>query len=228
VMSSAESLGAVLHVPAEFVGAEVAGAGVVATFRSDGKEHTLQASVLVNAAGPWATAVARRVRPAMRVPDMDLVQGTHVEYDFPMQHGAFYVEAPADGRAVFVLPHGDRTLVGTTETAFDGDPDGVVPLDRECAYLHETLAHHFPERAGLRPVAGWAGLRVLPAGRVGANRRSRETVFVADDARSPRVLSIYGGKLTTWRATAAAALGRIAPSLPAAQARADTAALLLG
>ena len=69
--------------------------------------------------------------------------------------------------------------------------------------------------------------RVLPAGDGRAFRRSRETILDVDDAARPRVLTIYGGKLTAYRATAEKVLRRIAPSLPARRPRADTRELPL-
>jgi glycerol-3-phosphate dehydrogenase len=73
----------------------------------------------------------------------------------------------------------------------------------------------------------FAGLRVLPAGAGPAFGRSRETVLHVDRAGRPRVLSIYGGKLTAYRATAEKVMRRLAPSLPARPARASTRTLPL-
>ena len=72
-----------------------------------------------------------------------------------------------------------------------------------------------------------AGLRVLPAASQAAFDRSRETIFSADRDIKPRVLGIYGGKLTGWRATASLVMERISPSLPARTRRAATDQLIL-
>ena len=80
-----------------------------------------RARVLVNAAGPWAREVARAVRPAITVPDVDLVQGTHIVVPMRVTSGIYYVESPSDGRAIFVMPWQGATLIGTTETPFHGD-----------------------------------------------------------------------------------------------------------
>lgn len=213
VVDDARALGAELRVPAELVAAEPDGARVACAVRGADGERTLTARVLVNAAGPWAPSVADRIRPRREPPAFELVQGTHVEYAGPPPAaGAYYVEAQ-DGRAVFVLPYGGRTLVGTTELVYRGDPDECAPTDFERRYLHETFARHFPGRADERPLTAWAGLRVLPWGAADAFDRPRDTVMVVDDPRRPRVLSLYGGKLTTFRTTAARALALVEPSL---------------
>lgn len=220
VLASAERLGVSVRMPAEVIGSEPCADGVIVSLVQDGREATLRARVVVNAAGPWASAVAARL--GVVSPAVELVQGTHLEFDGALGEGAYYVEAPADGRAVFVMPWRGRTLVGTTERVYTGDPSAVAPTDDERDYLIATYARYFPHR-DTTPVAAWAGLRVLPAADKSAFWRPRETVF---DATS-RVVSIYGGKLTTWRRTALDALRMGAPWLPPARHGADTRRIAL-
>ena len=227
VMRSAQSLGAELAMPAMFVAAELNEDGAVVSYAHDGAELQCAASVVVNAAGPWAADVADRIRPAIGVPSLELIQGTHVIVPGTPQQGIYYVESPRDGRAVFVMPWHGRTLVGTTETRFHGNPDQVAPLASERHYLASVLRNYFPAYASLRlhELQAFAGLRVLPAGRGHAFHRSRETLLLVDRPARPRVLGIYGGKLTGWRATAEHVMQRIADSLPARKPRANTKTL---
>jgi len=227
VMASARSLGAELACPAEFVGAALHGDGVAVRYRLNGTEREASARVLVNAAGPWVQRVLDRVRPAPPRRRVELVRGTHVWLDHELEHGIYYAESPDDRRPVFVMSNGGRTLVGTTEVPFHGDPDRVAPTDEECGYLYRVLERYFPALAALPAADRYAGLRVLPAGREPANRRSRETLLVADRPRRPRLLSIYGGKLTSYRATAEKVLARLGSSLPERRRRALTSRLKL-
>jgi glycerol-3-phosphate dehydrogenase len=230
VVKSALTLGAELAVPARFQRAVLSEDGVVVSYGADGATTECKARVLVNAAGPWATQVARAVEPPIAVPDVELVQGTHIVIPHPLTAGIYYVESPTDGRAVFVMPWGDATLIGTTETPYRGEPDQVHPLPEEEEYLLAVVRHYFPALNTLTRndiTQRFAGLRVLPAASQAAFDRSRETIFTTDRDVRPRVLCIYGGKLTGWRAAAAHVMQRISPSLPAAERRAETDLLIL-
>jgi glycerol-3-phosphate dehydrogenase len=230
VVKSAQSLGAELAMPAKFLGAVLGNDGVSVSYTADGVTVGCKAHVLVNAAGPWATQAARAITPAIAVPDVDLVQGTHIVIPHPVTAGIYYVESPTDGRAVFVMPWGGATLIGTTETPYRGDPDQVHPLPEEEEYLLAVVRHYFPALNALTRddiTQRFAGLRVLPAATQAAFDRSRETIFTTDRDVRPRVLCIYGGKLTGWRAAAAHVMQRISPSLPAAEKRAETDLLIL-
>jgi glycerol-3-phosphate dehydrogenase len=97
-------------------------------------------------------------------------------------------------------------------------------------YLLGVLRHYFPrfrDAAASQLRGAFAGLRVLPAGGGHAFHRSRETLLMPDRPARPRVLTIYGGKLTTWRAVSERALAQISASLPVRSARARTDALEL-
>ena len=230
VVKSALSLGAELAMPARYSRAVLAGDGVTVTYTAGGATVECKARVLVNAAGPWAMQAARAVEPAIPIPDVDLVQGTHIVIPHPLTAGIYYVESPTDGRPVFVMPWGGATLIGTTETPYRGDPDDVHPLPAEEEYLLAVVRHYFPALSSLTRediTERFAGLRVLPAATQAAFDRSRETIFTTDRDVRPRVLCVYGGKLTGWRAAAAHVMQRISPSLPAAVRRAETDLLIL-
>jgi glycerol-3-phosphate dehydrogenase len=227
VMASAQSLDARLVMPAVFTGAELTNRGCAITYSHKGHEHHCKARVLVNAAGPWVNQVLEKVWPRIKPRAIELVQGTHLVLDTPLKHGIYYLEAPRDGRAVFAMPWQDKLLLGTTETPYTGDPAAVAPLAQERDYLLETLAHYFPHYRDARVVDEFAGLRVLPADGASAFRRPRETVLYTDRAQRPRMLTICGGKLTAYRATAQKIMDRLQASLPHRRAVASTKRLPL-
>jgi len=230
VMESALGLGAQLDVPARFLRGELEERGCVVHFEQRGVTRSCEASVLVNAAGPWVNAVLSAFTPAPKRLAMDLVAGTHIVVAGGLARGVYYLEAAGDGRAVFAAPWRDNILVGTTETDYRGDPAEVRPLPEERRYLLETLARYFPayRSAGDDMIQdAFAGLRVLPSGEGAPFRRTRETVLYADRQRRPRLLTIYGGKLTAYRATAARVIERLRPSLPRRAAMADPRTLRL-
>jgi glycerol-3-phosphate dehydrogenase len=230
VMHSATELGAELECPAHFQGAALHTTGCQVHYRLDDREHSCSARVLVNAAGPWVNDVACLVQPEIKHLPVQLVQGTHIEVPGEMSDQFYYLESPRDGRAVFVMPRNGRLVIGTTETRFHGHADNVTPHRAEEDYLLGVLRHYFPDfrdisRANM--LTSWAGLRVLPSGEGHAFHRSRETILHTDRETKPRVLSIYGGKLTSYRATAEKVVERLKATLPAQRPRANTRKLAL-
>lgn len=226
VVHSAESLGARLLMPAELLNADVDGAGVRVRYRDGSGEHELRCAALINAAGPWVNVALKRIEPRAQSLAMEWVAGTHLVLPRRLTQGVYYAEAPRDGRAVFIMPwRGEQTLVGTTERGYRGDPAAVAPTPGEIDYLLETVRHYFPAFAQLEPVEAFAGLRVLPRVEGEAFGRSRDTRLHATHDR--RVVSIYGGKLTAYRATAEKAVEMLRGVLPPRARRADTRELPL-
>lgn len=225
VARSAQEFGAELRVGARFIGAERVGPGYEVRFVSAGSVTSCFARVLVNATGPWVGPTLSRILPGPPRLPYDLVQGAHIITPGTLHHGIYYTEAPRDGRAVFVMPWRGRILTGTTETAYVGDPALSAPTQDEILYLQETLTSHFPE---LSPTVeeGFAGLRVLPRARQGFSARAREAVLLADGP-VPRLISIFGGKLTAYRHTADQVMERFRGVLPERVARADTEHVIL-
>lgn len=227
VVSSAASLGARAWCPAEVISAERSADGYRLRLRTPTGESWLACRVLVNCAGPWINQVADRIAPTPPGIAVDLVQGTHLVLTEPAVDHCYYLEAPADGRAVFLLPWQGGSLLGTTETLFVGDPDAVAPLPEEETYLLGVLRHYFPTAT---PVVGarMAGLRVLPRSADRPFRRSREVQLITDNPDAPHYVAVYGGKLTGYRATAAKVLRLLARTLgPRAVRAGDTANLRL-
>jgi glycerol-3-phosphate dehydrogenase len=229
VMYSAQQLGAELACPAKLVTTELDAGGVSVTYREGATEKNCRAKVLVNAAGPWANELLTQISPAVKPMPIQLVQGTHIIVPGELTQGCYYLESRRDGRAVFVLPWQGKVMVGTTETRYSASPDKVHALRSERKYLCNVLKHYFPHYRGLQPddpsITDFAGLRVLPAGDEHVFHRSRETILQADRPASegqPRVLTIYGGKLTAYRLTADKVMKNLKSTLPDRAKRART------
>jgi glycerol-3-phosphate dehydrogenase len=231
VMRSAQRLGAQLKTSATFTGALLGDPSNVIEYSHNGKSETCRGTVLVNAAGPWVREVLSRIAPAPPQLGIELVQGTHILLPGKLAQGVYYVEA-TDSRVVFVMPWKENTLVGTTEFIFRGNPADVAPLPHEVAYLTDTLCRYFPRyRSGAPILDAIAGLRVLP-GRNGTegkaqsfHARSRETVLQlhrSEQSGRSRLLTVYGGKLTTYRLTAERVMARLGDELPVRAPLADT------
>ena len=226
VLQSAQTLGAAVITGAEFKQARLDSGEVEVSYQKNGQSRTVTARVLVNAAGSWVNHVLQRVQyqsgASIELFDMDLVQGTHIVVPGQISH-PYYLEAPQDGRAVFVVPWKNNIMVGTTELHYHGDPADVRPTAAEIDYLLEIYNHYFNrELSSVDLIDAFAGLRVLPAGGGDASLKSRETHFHENDPARPRVVSIYGGKLTSYRATAEKLLRRIKTVLPKTTPVADT------
>lgn len=178
-----------------------------------GASYPLRAHVVVNATGPWSDDVRASVdgQPALLTS-----KGSHVMV--PRQrvgnHEAITMTSPIDGRVMFIIPWGEMTYVGTTETATDEGPDDVRASGNDVVYLLRSANAMFPE-ARLTPadvVATWSGLRPLlrPTGDGEPGSASREHKIL----ESPTgLLSIVGGKLTTYRVMAQQMVDRVAKRL---------------
>ena len=212
VMYRACALGATLHLNEEVTRIELR--GDAATVETD--KGTYAARCVVNAAGAWINRLLARVAPEQPPCALSLVQGTHIVVPGTLARGVYYLEAPTDGRAVFVMPWKGQVMIGTTETDYAGDPAEVRPLPEEIRYLQQTTAHYFHGGSlALEDVReAFAGLRVLPASGDTAFARSRDTQLFADRPRQPRLITICGGKLTVHRSTARKVLHLLAASLP--------------
>jgi glycerol-3-phosphate dehydrogenase len=208
VALSAQEHGATLLCPATVISAEKTYKGYSISLNLNGENKTIYCRYLVNAAGPWINPVAKTITPTPPIVDVDLVEGTHVEFSQQLSDQCFYLEAQQDHRAIFVMPYKGGTLLGTTEKVFTGNPDYVNPGAEEIEYLLEVIRYHFPH-FNHKPVRAWAGLRVLPSGEKTPFSRSREVQY----AESENYLAIYGGKLTGYRATAETAIKKIIKSM---------------
>jgi len=217
VMASAKTLGADYYQSAQFLSAELDNNQAQLEFEYQQSKHRVSCQVVVNAGGPWVNHILQRVIPQTLTNAVDLVQGTHMVLDTHLQQGIYYMESPQDQRAIFAMPWQGKMLLGTTESLYKGDPAEVKPLASERDYLLETLAHYFPHYRNNMPdeLSSFAGLRVLPKDDGSAFARSRETMLLWNNLDNKKVLSIYGGKLTAYRATAERVVSQLKTVLPA-------------
>lgn len=178
-----------------------------------GRREVATARVLVNAAGPWVGEVAETViRQPLPAP-VRLVKGSHIVVPRRWEHDDGYLLQAADGRVVFVLPFADDfTLIGTTDENFVGDINTPTPSAAEVLYLCETVNEYFRDRISPdEPVWSFSGVRALYDD--GADKPediTRDYVLTLDATfREAPLMTIYGGKITTHRKLAEAAMARI-------------------
>ena len=187
-----------------------------------GRRDVTTARVLVNAAGPWLARVAESVLALPRPLPVRLVKGSHIVVARLFAHDRAYILPVPDGRIIFARPFGDAfTLIGTTDEDFAGDPAtaGVAPHD--ITYLCDAMNGYLRRPIGPDDVVNaFAGVRALfDDGAKLARDTTREYVLTLDrgGGQAP-LLTVYGGKITTYRRLAEAALDKLAQVLPASPA----------
>lgn len=198
----------------EFVVHRARVGGAVVRDRFTGATHTLSARVVVNATGPWTdrTLGLRRQRSRLLRP----TKGVHIVLPADrLPLGATITVPREDEHFVFAIPSGERVLVGTTDTDYDGDYDSVQATAGEVRSLLAALNGAFPgAHLGPQDVVGsWGGLRPLisPHGdHVDPMAVSREHHLVEDE---DGLITIAGGKLTTYRLMSAEVVDRVAKRL---------------
>lgn len=182
-----------------------------------GATATVRTRSVVNATGPWAEGV-----PHSAV-KLRLSKGIHIVVDRARLATREAVVITEGKRLLFVLPWGERTIVGTTDTDYQGAPETVRVEPADVRYVLDTVARFFP-RAGLKEadvISSWAGLRPLVANPDGTpSDISREHQILSPE---PGWWDITGGKLTTYRLMAQQAGERLVKFLGRGQPRSRTA-----
>jgi glycerol-3-phosphate dehydrogenase len=182
-----------------------------------GARRDIAARILVNAAGPWVAHALDDAPARLRRP-VRLVQGAHIVVRKLFDHAFAYLFQTGDGRVVFAIPYRDDfTLIGTTDGDFDGDPRAACAGEADIAYLCAAANAYFARRVTPADVVwSFAGVRPLADDGAGdAKSATRDYVFELDaDGGGAPLLSIIGGKLTTYRRLAEAALEKLSPWLP--------------
>ncbi|QTF94111.1 glycerol-3-phosphate dehydrogenase [Halomonas sp. BM-2019] len=174
------------------------------------------ARALVNAAGPWVEQVLRQRLGRAARHRIRLIQGSHLVVPRLNADERAYILQNQDGRIVFVLPwEAHFSLVGTTERRYAGDPARVTASDEEVDYLLAVVNAHF-RRQLARPDVLWSFSGVRPlcdSESLAPSAMTRDYTLDLNTAGAP-LLSVFGGKITTYRRLAEAALARLAPHLP--------------
>jgi glycerol-3-phosphate dehydrogenase len=184
-----------------------------------GRTVDVTASVVVNATGPWVDAI-RTLDDPVSAPLLRLTKGVHivVPRDRVGNRHAVVLRAPADRRVMFAIPWGEQVLVGTTDTDHSGAPDNVQADRGDVEYLLDAVNHQFPAAAlsAEDVVSAFAGLRplVAPDGTQSASPSavSREEMIVTSPSG---LVSLAGGKLTTYRRVAISVVNNVVAALRA-------------
>jgi glycerol-3-phosphate dehydrogenase len=178
-----------------------------------GHRATATARVLINAAGPWIAQVAETVLRLPLSAPVRLVKGSHIVVRRNFNHDRGYTFQAADGRVVFALPFmQDFTLIGTTDENFVGDVNSPAPDPKEIAYLTTAVNEYFREKISANEVVwAFAGVRSLyDDGSDKPEDITRDYALTLDERfREGPVLTVYGGKITTSRRLAEAALANV-------------------
>lgn len=181
---------------------------------ADGRRITVNSRALVNAAGPWAAAFLREAANWDHVRPLRLVKGSHIVVRRLFDHPCAYIFQNPDKRIVFAIPfEGDFTLIGTTDVEIGGDP-GEARIDAaEIDYLCTMINRYFRRQIAPADVVwSYCGVRPLLDDGADASSVTRDYKLELDTQGAP-LLSVWGGKLTTYRALAEEAVGMLARPL---------------
>lgn len=196
-------------------------------WRAETEAGPIAARALVNAAGPWAGELpsARLGRNAAK--SVRLVKGSHIVVPRLYEGEHAFILQNEDGRIVFVIPYEGRfSLIGTTDIPFDGDPSDVAISTDEAAYLCASVNRYFRAKiSSAEMVWSYAGVRPLFDDHAKeAKAVTREYVLALEQAPdTPPLLSVFGGKITTYRCLAEHALAKLLPALGRPTGRSWTA-----
>lgn len=203
------------------------------------QRFTRRARTLVNAAGPWVEQLIKEhlTRPSRYA--IRMIQGSHLVVPRLNHDQRAYILQHTDQRIVFVLPwENDFSLIGTTDRRYEGDPSRVEATPEEIDYLLSVVNDHFAKTLGRNDIIRtFAGVRPLcddesddPSAMTRDYTLDLDIGPESDQSskQTAPLLSVFGGKITTYRKLAEAALKQLAPYLPSMGAKWTAAALLPG
>ena len=182
---------------------------------ADGRQTEVSARCLVNAAGPWANQFLHGATSAPEQHTLRLTKGSHIVVPRLFDHPYAYIFQHPDGRIVFAIPYEQKfTLIGTTDLDYHGDLDAVAITDNEIAYLCQLANRYFDRQVSPADVVwSYSGVRpLLDDAAASASAATRDFRLDHDTGGAP-LLSVFGGKITTFRKLAEQAVDWIAPVL---------------
>lgn len=187
---------------------------------ADGAESRVKARALVNSAGPWVEDVVGRVAGRNTSYKVRLVKGSHIVVPKFWDGPQAYLFQNDDKRVIFVNPYeGNLCLIGTTDVPYTGDPKDVAIGQDEIDYLLRVVNRYAAKPLRQEDIVhAFSGVRPLYDNNAEANASAvtRDYVFEVDDPEGqPPLLSVFGGKITTFRKLAEHALDRLAKTFPA-------------
>lgn len=211
--------GATVKVRTRCRSAEADGDGWLLTVEDlrTGVVSRLRARALVNAAGPWASKVVAETVRLNSPAKVRLVKGSHIVVRKVFEHDRAYIFQNADGRIIFAIPYErDFTLIGTTDIDYQGEPGEVRISEEETNYLLAAAGEYFanpPTRDEV--VWTYSGVRPLyDDGASAAQAATRDYVLTTDGGQGrPFLLNVFGGKITTYRRLAEAAMEKLSQAL---------------
>jgi len=218
-MDAAEH-GAVIHLHTTCCGAvRENGLWIISLVDNDsGKQWKIQARTLVNASGPWMDTTLATIEHQQAKEHIRMVKGSHIIVEKLFKHPRAYIFQNADGRIIFAIPYEDNfTLIGTTDVDFHGDPATVAITNDEIEYLCQAASEYFADPITPQNVVStYSGIRPLfDDGKREAKAATRDYVLRVEAAGGAApLISIYGGKITTYRKLSESVLDRLAPYLP--------------
>ena len=214
---AARSAGATIKTHCEVTAIGVADGAVNSLVYVDGSDqsrHEVSVGTIVNAAGPWGDRVLETA-PRRAPRHIGGTKGSHIivgRFE-GAPSDAFYVEAAADGRPFFIIPWNDQYLIGTTDIRYDDDLDNVRISDAEVDYLLSETNRVFPNAKLTRTSIhyAYAGVRPLPHQEEGPESAiTRRHIIKVNTTVASGLISIVGGKLTTYRNLAEQTVDKIA------------------
>ncbi|PVZ41783.1 glycerol-3-phosphate dehydrogenase [Pseudomonas sp. CC120222-01a] len=216
---SARENGARIHTHTRCLRAErVDGLWQVELQHADGSLQSIRARALVNAAGPWVASFIKDDLKLDAPYGIRLIQGSHVIVPRLYEGEHAYILQNEDQRIVFCIPYLERfTLIGTTDREYSGDPAKVAITEQETDYLLKVVNEHFNHQLVRDDIVHtYSGVRPLcndESDNPSAVTRDYTLALSASEGQAP-LLSVFGGKLTTYRKLAESAMAELQPHFP--------------